>query len=152
MKLSRVVAARLTAAALLLSIPCAVAAQNAPRLSKAQRALLEAVVAAVDQAQATGVVTPATWQSHVLRASDGSHYVALRATALDVPVPNGGAMLYVRLAARRSDEPRAAAERSAVMEWLQGQRGDPLPMRAARSTTVNAGEMPIGSSVICSTY
>ncbi len=102
-------------------------------------------MAAVDQAQAAGVVTPATWQSHVLRASDGSHYVALRATVIDVPVPIGGAMLYVRLAARRSDD-RIASARSAVMEWLKGLRGDPLPMRAARSTTVNAGEMPVGGT------
>ena len=118
MKLSRVVAARLIVAALLLFLSCDATAQNAPKLSKAQRALLEALVTAVDQAQASGVAAPATWQSHVLRASDGSHYVALRATVLDVPVPVGGAMLYVRLAARRSDEPRAAAERSAVKEWL----------------------------------
>ena len=146
MKLSRVVAARLAAAAFLLSVPTVTAGQNAPKLSKAERTTLEAVVAAVDQAQASGVAAPATWQSHVLRASDGSHYVALRATVFDVPVPVGGAMLYVRLAARRSHEPRAAAERSAVMEWLQGRRGDPLPMRAGRSTTVNAGEMPIGGT------
>lgn len=145
MKLSRVVATRLAAVTLLLSVPCAAAAQNAPKLSKAQRTTLEAVVAAVDQAQEVGAVTPATWQSHVLRASDGSHYVALRATVIDVPVPIGGAMLYVRLAARRSDD-RTESARSAVMEWLKGLRGDPLPMRAARSTTVNAGEMPIGGT------
>ena len=145
MKLSRVVATRLAAVTLLLSVPCAAAAQNAPKLSKAQRTTLEAVVAAVDRAQEAGAVTPATWQSHVLRASDGSHYVALRATVIDVPVPIGGAMLYVRLAARRSDE-RTELARSAVMEWLKGLRGDPLPMRAARSTTVNAGEMPVGGT------
>lgn len=145
MTLSRVVAGRFAAAALCLSLPHLVAAQSAPKLSKLQRTTLEAVVAAVDEAQTAGVVTPATWQSHVLRASDGSHYVALRATVIDVPVPIGGAMLYVRLAARRSDDGTESA-RSAVMEWLKGLRGDPLPMRAARSTTVNAGEMPVGGT------
>jgi len=147
MQLSRVVAARLTTAALLLFLSCDATAQNAPKLSKAQRALLEAIVAAVDQAQASGVAAPATWQSHVLRASDGSHYVAWSAFAPDVAPPQDAALLYVRLATHDPDgSVRAAPDRSAVSEWLQGLRGDPLPMRANGSMTVPQGEMPVGGA------
>ena len=88
MKLSRVVATRLAAVTLLLSVPCAAAAQNAPKL---ERVVLEAVVAAVDQASAAS--TPATWYAHVLRASNGAHDVALRTAVSDLAAPNGGVML-----------------------------------------------------------
>ncbi|HUU35820.1 MAG TPA: hypothetical protein VMW48_17260, partial [Vicinamibacterales bacterium] len=122
----------------------------APKLNKAERATLEAIIQAIDRAAAQAPDAPviaATWRSHVLRASDGSHYVALRAEMSGQPRPRGPVMLYARLATRHDAEPRSVvAERSAVMEWLKGQRSDPLPMQASRSTTVNAGEMPIGGT------
>lgn len=129
-----------------------VGAQSAePKLNKAQRATLEAVITAVDRAAldpTDTAITSATWISHVLRASDGSHYIALRADVPGVAPPRGPVILYARLATRRDPATPASvvAERSAVLEWLKGRRGDPLPMRAARSTTVNAGEMPIGGT------
>lgn len=109
--------------------------------------MLDAVVAAVDQAATAGTSTPAEWQTHVLRASDGSNYVALSAVARDIAPPKDTVVLYVRLATR----PVAGAgnvipERSAVAEWLRGLRGDPLPMRAGQSMTVPQGEMPIGGA------
>jgi hypothetical protein len=147
MKLSRVVAARLVAAALMLCLPRAVAAQNVPKLSRSQRAALEAVVTAVDEASASATSLPATWQSHVLRASDGSHYIALRATVAGLPAPRGPVILYARLASRAGTAIGSVVpERSAVLEWLKGRRGEPLPMQAARSTTVNVGEMPVGGT------
>ena len=147
MKLSRDVARRIAAAVWLLCLPCLAAAQSAPKLSKSQRATLEAVVTAVDQAESAGAVTHASWQSHVLRASDGSHYVALSAVARDVPAPKDAVLLYVRLATRRAAAERTSVpERSAVAEWLKGLRGDPLPMRAGRSMTVPQGELPVGGA------
>lgn len=144
---------RLAAGLAAMSI-CAVSAWPAraqavaPKLSRTQRTLLEAVVSAVDRAAADpgASLTEATWLSHVLRASDGSHYVALRAEMAGVTPPKNPVTLYVRLAPRRVGTDQTLAPRSAVLEWLKGLRGDPLPMRAARSTTVNAGEMPIGGT------
>ena len=131
----------------MLCLPRMAAAQSTPKLTKSQRTTLEAVVAAVDQAESAGVVTPAAWQSHVLRASDGSHYVALSAVARDLPAPKDPVLLYVRLATRRTPGERISVpERSAVAEWLKGLRGDPLPMRASRSMTVPQGELPVGGA------
>ncbi len=146
---------RLVAALAALSILVAgatpVRAQSAaPRLNKSQRTLLEAVVAAVDRAASGGPDTPlveAAWLSHVLRASDGSHYVALRAEVPDSPAPKDPVTLYVRLALRRvGSETLLAPPRSAVMDWLQGLRGDPLPMRAMKSMSVPQGEIPVGGA------
>lgn len=126
------------------------AQSNPPRLSRAQRATLQAIVATVDRiasAVPDAVTAEATWLAHVLRASDGSHYVALRADVPGIAVPTAPVTMYVRLAPRPAwGETAVASPRSAVMEWLRGLRGDPLPMRAARSTTVNVGEMPIGGT------
>ncbi len=119
----------------------------APTLTNAQRAALDLVVRAVN-AGAAGPVAPATWQSHVLRASDGSHYVALRALAPSLPAPTGPVVLYVRLATRLPAAATASAERSAVHEWLQGQRSDPLPMRVGGSMSVPRGEMPVGGAAL----
>ncbi len=125
-----------------------VAQSGTPRLTKPQQAALEALIAAVDRAGADPAsVTPSEWQTHVLRASDGSHYVALRALAPGVAAPREPVMLYLRLAARHTDvQARSTPQRSAVMEWLHGERSDPLPMRATRSMTVPHGEMPVGSA------
>ncbi|MEZ5289348.1 MAG: hypothetical protein R2712_32020, partial [Vicinamibacterales bacterium] len=128
----------------LLSLPAQAAGQaKAPNLSRQQK---EALLAAVTAAK-SAVVQPAEhlWQAHLLRASDGSHYVAFSAEAPSDLGPDDHLALYVRL------EPRPAAgstpappPRSAVEEWLLGERSDPLPMRAARVVQIPTGEMPVG--------
>jgi hypothetical protein len=146
-------AAALAALSVLLAGATPLRAQSAaPRLNKSQRTLLEAVVAAVDRAAAGAPETPlveASWLSHVLRASDGSHYVALSAEVPATPAPKEPATLYVRLALRRvGSETLLAPPRSAVMDWLQGLRGDPLPMRAMKSMSVPQGEIPVGGAAM----
>ena len=132
---------------LLLVSASAEGRQNPPRLSRQQRATLESVVAAVDRAALDAtLLSPSRWQVHVLRASDGSHYVALRAVASDLPGLDAPVILYVRLASRAAPGVTTVAQRSAVMEWLRGQRSDPLPMSAGRSMSVPQGEMPIGGA------
>ncbi len=148
MELSRVVIAGLAPIALLFHLAPAASAQNAPRLSKAQRTALEAVVAAVDQAAADGATTPALWQSHVLRASSGAHYVALRATVPDLVAPAAAVVIYVRLAVRQPRDLETLAARSAVRDWLKGLRGDPLPMHASRAMSVPQGELPVGGAAV----
>lgn len=138
----------LVLAALVLGVPSGAAAQGAPKLTKTQRSVLEAVVDAVDRAaKGSGAVDEATWSTHVLRASDGSHYVAVRALAPALPVPAGPVVLYVRLASRPEPAATTVAERSAVSEWLRGMRAEPLPMRAGGSMSVPRGEMPVGSII-----
>lgn len=151
MKLSPVVAAPLAAAALTVWLPCPATAQNAPKLTKSQRTALETVVAAVDKAAAGGTdaaTTAATWQDHVLRASSGAHYVAVHAVVPGVPPPADAVVLYVRLMTRRGLDTTLTAERSAVMEWLKGLRGDPLPRGAGRPMSVPQGELPIGGAAV----
>jgi len=139
-----VVALALIAASISAGHRPAFAQSSSPTLTNAQRAALDLVVRAVNAA-ATGNPAPATWQSHVLRASDGSHYVALRALAPSLPTPVGPVVLYMRLASRRPAAVETLAERSAVQEWLDGQRSDPLPQRVGGSMSVPRGEMPVGS-------
>src|SRR5688572_9325084 len=75
------------------------AAQQPPELSKDQRALLQAMVAAVDAAAAAPDTDANAWHTHVLRASDGSHYVAFSvASTVDRPIPTAPLIMYVRLA------------------------------------------------------
>ena len=114
----------LTPALLLgLLISSASAQSSAPDLSRAQRNALRAVIAAVD-APGAKIDSPDDWPLHVLRASDGSHYVAFSLTAPPGIRAGQPVVLYVRLASRRG--PTVAAERSAVAEWLAGQRSAPL--------------------------
>jgi hypothetical protein len=145
-------AASVVAAALTVSVATAHAQQPAPKLTSQQRATLEALVTAVDAAAATPPAHPlddARWVSHVLRASDGSHYVALSAAPAGVPRPAQPVVLYVRFALRRAGaETLLAAPRSAVLEWLKGLRADPLPMRAQRSISVPQGEIPVGGAAM----
>lgn len=124
-------------------------AQRAPKLTRPQRTVLEAVIDAVTlAASGAAPTTPAQFTTHVLRASDGSHYVAVRARTKDAPVPAGSVVLYVRLATRGDAAAvTSIAERSAVKEWLLGERADPLPMRAGGSMSVPRGEMPVGSII-----
>ena len=89
---------------------------------------------------------------HLLRASDGSHYVAFSAEAPAGVPTDAPFALYVRLAPRQ--DPAAAsvlAVRSPVEEWLLGQRNDPLPMRASGVVQVPTGELPVGGPLAGST-
>lgn len=132
--------------------PSLVAQQPAPKLTSQQRTVLEAIVTAVDAASATPAghaADDARWVSHVLRASDGSHYVALSAAPVALPRPGQPVVLYVRFALRRAGaETTLAPPRSAVLEWLKGLRADPLPMRARRSISVPQGEIPVGGAAM----
>lgn len=123
------------------SAPSVITAQtSAPNLSRQQRELLQALVAATDAAAAQPATPDLAWQSHVMRASDGSHYVAFRIEPPPtLPLPAGTAMVYVRLATSSQDVAQPVAERSAIREWLAGSRTDPrlLPKR-----NIAPGEMP----------
>lgn len=118
----------------------------APSLTRPQRAALEAAVGsvAVPDSRVEG-----RWQHHVLRASDGSHYVAV---TVDVPAdtapPDAGVLLYVRLSPRPTPSTPGPSGplRSAVAEWLAGQRATPLAAQPARMMGVQRGEMPIGGT------
>jgi hypothetical protein len=102
--------------------------QSSPTLTRQQRAALQAVVAAVSRAEVDSTASSAQWAVHTLRASDGSHYVAF--SVMDPPglVANQPVVLYVRLATRRGAD-TLTAERSAVAEWLAGQRTTPRKER-----------------------
>ena len=132
--------ARLVAASIVyicLCVPDA-HAQSAANPTREQRDLLRAVVLAVDAATSQSETRDAAWQTHVMRASDGSHYVAFTARPpAEMPLPAGPALLYVRLA--HATPPRLG-ERSPIREWLAGTRTAPPPI--ARSG-IAIGEMPI---------
>ena len=146
MQMSRFVAGAsasgVTASLLLLLLVSATAEgrQTPPRLSRQQRATLESVVAAVDRAavDATLRLTRPRWQVHVLRASDGSHYVALRGVASGLA------------AARRPGHPVRAADlacgtgrhhRGAAL------RGDGVAARSAqRSAADERGPLDVGAA------
>jgi hypothetical protein len=112
----------------------------APNLTRQQRELLQALVTAVDAAATQPVTGDLNWQAHVMRASDGSHYVAF---SIEPPasavLPKGPAMLYLRLATSSDDAAQRIVERSGVREWLAGSRTDPrlLPQRG-----IAIGDMP----------
>jgi hypothetical protein len=113
-------------------------AQSASNPAREQRELLHAVVLAVDAATSQSETLDATWQTHVMRASDGSHYLAFTAQpSAGMPLPAGPALLYVRLA---HAAPSRLGERSQIREWLAGNRTAPPPI--ARSG-IAIGEMPI---------
>ena len=116
----------------------AAAQSPAANLTRQQRELLDALVAAVDAAGAQPIGTDVAWQMHVLRASDGSHYIAVSVTPPPALLAPGPIALYVRLATAASDA-TAVAERSLVREWLQGSRVDP---RMLPRTGMVIGEMP----------
>jgi hypothetical protein len=117
--------------------PCSAQQVTAPNLSRGQRAALQALVRAVDEGASALDVPDADWPVHLLRASDGSHYVAFSIhadTTIAAPTP---VVLYVRLATKR-DEGATSAERSAVAEWLAGQA--PVPVLPRRGIAI--GDMP----------
>jgi len=132
-------------AVLLASAGSVIAQRPAPNLSKEQRqALLAAVTAA---RTAAPLASDQLWQLHLLRASDGSHYVAFSMEAPADLTADERLVLYVRLEPAPTDPPSTTPPpRSTVEAWLLGERGDPLPMRAARVVTVPSGELPMGGT------
>lgn len=138
--------ARVLLVIVLLVCPTAALGQpKAPKLSKEQKqALLAAVTAAKTAAP---LPSEDAWQMHLLRASDGSHYVAFSMEAPADVTPGERLVLYVRLEPRPTDSSSTSSPpRSTVEDWLRGERGDPLPMRAARVVTVPSGELPMGGT------
>jgi hypothetical protein len=109
-------------------------------LSRQQKANLEQLIAAVDRAAGEPSPPPSNdWLTHVLRASDGSHYIAFSFTPPADALPPTPLVIYVRLATATVPGEVTVAERSIVREWLQGSRIDPrlLPRRG-----MAVGEMP----------
>ena len=120
-----------------LAMPGGVAGQ-APTLTRAQRTALEALVRAVDAHQPSLDLADADWPVHLLRASDGSHYVAFSIHPGAAIVTTRPVALYVRLATRRDAQSNSPPERSAVAEWLAGQ--SPVPVLPRRGIAI--GDMP----------
>ena len=107
--------------AALLGLPALAHAQaSVPNFSQDQRQALLAAVDAVKQA-ASLPAGEQEWQVHLLRASDGSHYVAFSAEAPS-DVPPRRALRAVREArtAAGSGGARRGRMRSPVEEWLIG--------------------------------
>jgi hypothetical protein len=117
------------------------AAQAPPTLSRQQRELLQSLLNAVDTAATQPPSAHTQWQTHLMRASDGSHYVAFTIVPpAATPLPQGPALLYIRLATANPQAAQRIAERSAIRDWLTGSRTDPrlLPRRG-----IAIGEMPV---------
>lgn len=112
---------------------------DASKLSRQQRAALQAIVAAVDSGAPAMPVADAEWPLHVLRASDGSHYVAF--SIIDAPdlQPERPAVFYVRLATRSDSLMAGTTERSTLAEWLAGRTAAPPP---AGRRGIAFGDMP----------
>jgi len=122
-------------------VETALAQSPAPNLTRQQRDLLQAIVAAVDAAATQPETVDLKWQHHIMRASDGSHYLAFSAEPpADAALPSGPALLYLRLATATPAGAQRIAERSPIKEWLNGRRTDPrlLPNRG-----IAVGEMPM---------
>lgn len=127
----------LTAAIAMVIVPASSSQQpEGPNLDQGQRAMLQAIVTAVDRAASSA--QPTDWPVHTLRASDGSHYVAFSLVAPPGLAPNQPVALYVRLATRRIAGVTTTPERSAVAEWLAGERSTLLLARRG----IAFGEMP----------
>jgi hypothetical protein len=114
-------------------------AQTGPTLTRQQRVALQALVSAVNRASHQDNTGDLEWPLHVLRASDGSHYVAF--SIVDPPRLSAGkpVIVYVRLATRRDPRVAGATERSAIADWLAGHGAPPPP----RERALAFGDMPI---------
>ena len=124
----------LTAAA----IPAlAQAPPEAPKLSRQQRAALQAVVRAMDTGAAIEDIEDGAWPVHLLRTSDGAHYVAFSVASAHLQAGRP-LVVYVRLATRQDIRATPIAERSLVAEWLAGQ----LPAPPLNQKGIAFGEMP----------
>jgi hypothetical protein len=122
------------AAAIVSVCLCAGVSAQTPPLAKPQRDLLSALVGAVDAATAAPETDTAAFRTHLLRASDGSHYVAFTvAPPASSPLPAGPAAMYVRLATAQR------VERSPIREWLAGNQVAPPPLTA----NLALGDMPL---------
>ncbi len=116
-------------------------AQSMPNLSSDQRALLAGLLTAVDADSPPADTAPESWQTHVLRASDGSHYVAFSvASSPEAPIVADRVLIYVRLSLVPQPSVVTVAARSSVREWLDGSRTDPRLVPSRRGFAV--GEMP----------
>jgi hypothetical protein len=121
---------------------CATAAAQTPSLSRPQRELLTAMVNAVDAASTAPESADASLRTHVLRASDGSHYVAFSLTPSSATsMPPGVKALYIRLATVPATIPAQRAERSVIRDWLAGMQNVLPPIIANRGIAL--GDMPI---------
>ena len=131
----------LTVAAAIIILGSSVQASAQTPLSRQQKASLEQLIAAVDRAAIEPSASqPAdSWLTHVLRSSDGSHYVAFSFTPPPEALPPTPIVIYVRLATAIVPGETAVAERSLVREWLKGSTIDPrlLPRRG-----MAVGDMP----------
>lgn len=133
--------------ACLFSVCADVLAQTqAPDLTRQQRDLLQALVTAVDRTSSAPAGADHAWLTHVLRASDGSHYIAFALTPPAETLPKSPVIVYVRLATAQARGTTAVSERSLVREWLLGSRGDPrlLPRKGGFAL----GDMPAMGAVI----
>jgi hypothetical protein len=119
--------------------PPAMPQSDTPNLTRQQRTALQTVVRAVDANTPSLSLTESDWPLHVLRASDGSHYVAFSLNRADGLQLNRPLVLYVRLASKRRSGEVTQPERSSVAEWLAGQ--SPVPVLPRRGLAF--GEMPI---------
>ena len=118
----------------------ALAQTAAPNLTRQQKELLSAIVTAVDAASNQPETADLAWQHHIMRASDGSHYVAFTAEPA-TPLPGGPVLLYLRLATATPAGAQRIVERSPVREWLAGSRVDPRLLPNNRGIVI--GEMPM---------
>jgi hypothetical protein len=114
-------------------------AQAPASLTRQQRDMLQRLLTEVDRAAPQPAVAP-TWLLHVLRASDGSHYVAFSLTPERASLPDTPIIVYVRLATAVAPGTQSVAERSVVREWLLGSRVDPRLLPQRRGVAV--GDMP----------
>jgi hypothetical protein len=131
---------RFIGAALVTTLATMVFAQPLapPSHSRQHRTALQAFVRAVDTRSAGVDIAEADWPLHVLRASDGSHYVAFSLNRVEGLALGRATVVYVRLATRRAANDSGPVERSVVAEWLAGQTPVPaLPQRG-----IAFGEMP----------
>src|SRR5690349_19100464 len=113
---------RLVSAAVLITCICSSAAAqtNAPNLTRQQKAHLEQLISAVDRAALLAPAPPSSeWLTHVLRASDGSHYVAFSFAPPPEELPPTPIVIYVRLATANVPGETTVLERSVVRDWLQ---------------------------------
>lgn len=119
---------------------CGLASAQVPDLSRSQRELLGALITAADAAVAMPPSDDSSLRTHLLRASDGSHYVAFSVERADTDIAAGPLLLYVRLATARAPGSQAAREQSLVRDWLRGSRVDPRLLAPKRGFAV--GDMP----------
>ena len=91
-----------------------------------------AMVGAVDAASAAAETDDCSWQTHVLRASDGSHYVAFSITAAAVaPLPSGPAGAL--RAARHATRDRVRSARALADSRVAGRQSNRRRRRSRRN-------------------